>query len=237
MNQERLHCQETDPDNYDNIWEGKCRPAVEGAIYFKQIQQLEEEGRITQVPHDVLLKTHVVFDLGWEDSVAIGMIQRNASSVRIIDYIEDSHKTLAEYSAMLKARPYNYGQVFLPHDGFSKDVATGKSSEDVMRALGWDVVDKKSIGKLSVEEGIKATRIIFPRLFIDKVKCELLIERLKRYRRQINRQTETPGNPLHDLNSHGADMLRYTAVNVDLMQNHRDSFQYADLMPEQEEVY
>ena len=29
---ERLHCLKTNPDDYENIWEGKCRPAVEGAI-------------------------------------------------------------------------------------------------------------------------------------------------------------------------------------------------------------
>ena len=28
LESERIHCKETDPDSYDNIWEGKCRPAV-----------------------------------------------------------------------------------------------------------------------------------------------------------------------------------------------------------------
>jgi phage terminase large subunit len=56
LEQERLHCLKYDPDGYDNIWEGKCRPAVEGAIYFKQIQEAELNGRIKTVPHDKMLR-------------------------------------------------------------------------------------------------------------------------------------------------------------------------------------
>jgi phage terminase large subunit len=237
LNQERLHCLKTDPDSYDNIWEGECKPAVEGAIYFKQVQELERDNRICLVPHDIMLKTHVVFDLGWEDSVAIGMFQRNASSIRIIDYIEDHQKTLAEYSMELRTRDYNWGKCFLPHDGFSKDVATGKSSEDVLKRLGWDVVPKSGTVQLGVEEGIRATRLIFPRLFIDKVKCERLIECLKRYQRRVNKQTDVPGSPLHNIWSHGADMLRYAAINVDRMTNENHYINYLDLEPEVLEEY
>ena len=237
LNRERLHCKEHDPDNYDNIWEGKCRPAVEGAIYYRQMQQMEEQCRICNVPHDELLRTHLVLDLGWEDSVAIGMFQKSASEIRLIDYIEDSHKTLAEYSAMIKERKYNWGRVILPHDGHSKSVDTGMSSADVMYKLGWDVVSRIDTGMLSVEEGIKATRLMFPRLYIDKVNCERLVECLKRYRRNVNRTTGAPGSPVHDEFSHGADMLRYAALNTDNMQNFIIPITSAMIEPEYEASY
>ena len=220
LDAERRHCKKTDPDNYDNIWEGKCLPAVEGAIYFKQIQRAEEEGRVCHVPYDPLLRVHVVVDLGWEDSMAIGMVQKGPSEIRLIDYIEDHHKDLETYSQMLKAKEYNWGKVWFPHDGFAPSVQTGLSSAKIFRRIGWDVPEKDAVAKMSVEEGIKAARLLFPRMYFEKTKCARLIECLKRYRRSINQKTETPGGPLHDEFSHGADMLRYLAVNAELMTNH-----------------
>ena len=222
LEKERLHCKEYDPDSYDNIWEGKCRPAVEGAIYYKEIEAAQDHGRICALPYDALLRVHVVMDLGWEDSVAIGMVQKGVSDLRVIDYIEDSHKTLADYDQMLRERKYTWGKVWLPHDGYSKDPKYGKGSDDIMRALGWDVPQKEDINIFSVEEGIRKTRLAFPRIYFDKEKTERLVECLKRYRRHVNRQTETPGAPLHDQFSHGADMLRYLCVNVDKMTNAPD---------------
>jgi phage terminase large subunit len=181
---------------------------------------MEEEGRICNVPHDVLLKTHIVFDIGWEDSMAIGMIQKRASEIRIIDYIEDSHRTLADYSKEMQSMTYNWGRVWLPYsDGFSKDVKTGLGSDQIMRQLGWDVADKDAVANMSVEDGIKATRLMFDRLYIDKSKCARLIESLKRYRRHISKTTETATTPLHDEYCHGADMLRYACVNINAMHN------------------
>jgi phage terminase large subunit len=60
---------------------------------------------------------------------------------------------------------------------------------------------------------------MFPRIYFDKDKTERLVECLKRYRRHITKSTETPGAPLHDEYSHGADMLRYLCVNADKFAN------------------
>lgn len=222
LEKERLHCKKTDPDGYINIWEGKCLPAVPGAIYFKQMQQMDEEHRICNVDYDPILKVHVVVDLGGEDTMAIGMIQKDPGAIRIIDYIEGTHDKLSDYSIELKKRKYNWGKMWLPHDAYSKNPQTGFSSAQIFSRLGWNVPDKETIleSAKSVEEGIKATRqILFPKLYIDKTKCERLVECLKRYRRRINQQTGAPGEPLHDEFSHGADMVRYIAVNSHNMHN------------------
>lgn len=226
LEKERVYCKENDPDSYDNIWEGKCRPAVEGAIYYKEIEAAQLHGRVCPVSYDPLLRVHVVVDLGWEDSMAIGMVQKGISDLRIIDYIEDSHKTLAQYDQELRQRKYTWGKVWLPHDGYAKDVKFGKSSDEIMRALGWDVPVKEDIVQASVEEGIRVTRLTFPQIYFDKANCERLVESLKRYRRRIHKQTETPGTPLHDEFSHGADMMRYLCVNANNMTNAVDGTPY-----------
>lgn len=220
LEKERLHAKATlSKAEYENTWEGKCMPAVAGAIYFEQVAAIEAEGRICNVPYDPMLKVHVVFDLGWNDAMAISLVQVNASELRLIEYIEDSHKTLDHYSSVLREKRMNWGTVWLPHDAKHKNIQTGKSAEDVMRALGWNV---RITPSLSVEDGIRLTRMTFRRMYFDKTKTARLIQCAKRYKRSINQQTNEPGAPFHDEWSHGADNLRYISINAEHMTNDID---------------
>lgn len=220
LDAERRHCQERDPDNYDNIWEGKCRPAVEGAIYFKEIQRAQENGQITFVPYDPLRKVQIVVDLGWNDAMSIALVQKGHSSLNIIEYMEDTHRPIDSYSAELKAKAMNWGKVWLPHDGFSGNIQSGgKSVADIFKRLGWDVASRDEVVQLSVEDGIRNARMMFGRVAFNGAKTERLVECLKRYRRRINRQTNEEAAPLHDEFSHGADCFRYVCANADQMRN------------------
>jgi phage terminase large subunit len=219
---QRLHCQKHDSDNYDNIWEGKCRPAVEGAIYYKEIQAAQDNNRICFVPYDPMLKVHVVVDIGWNDSMSIALVQRLHGGIRIIKHIEDSRRTLDSYSAELKKMDLNWGKVWLPHDGFSGDVKTGKSVAEIMTKLGWNVPSRDEIVELPVEDGIKVARMTFPMIVFDKEGTVSLVESLKRYRRRINRATDEESAPLHDKYSHGADVFRYVCINAEQMTNEAD---------------
>jgi phage terminase large subunit len=177
------------------------------------------EGRLCNAPFDPMLKVHVVTDLGGVNTMAIGMVQKHASEIRIIDYIEGGQEDLAGYSRVLKERTYNWGRMWLPHDGFAKSINSPKSSASQLEALGWDVVPREEIVELSVEEGIKQVQSIFPRFYFDRTKTAVLIESVRRYRRHLNRQTDSFGSPVGDQFAHGADMLRYVALNVDNMRN------------------
>jgi phage terminase large subunit len=217
LEKERLHAKATLPESeYLNIWEGKCKPAITGAIYYDEVIKATEGRRICNVPYDPMLKVHVVVDLGWNDAMSISLVQKNASELRIIENIEDSHKTLDHYSALLKAKNLNWGTLFLPHDGRHKDFKTGKSAEEIMQALGWTVAITPN---MSIEDGIRLTRMAFPRIYFDKTNATRIIQCAKRYRRSINKQTNEAGAPLHDEWSHGADNLRYIAINAEAMSN------------------
>lgn len=217
LEKERLHAKATLPKaEYENIWEGKCMPAVAGAIYYEEMAKAEEEKRICRVPYDPMLKVHVVFDLGWNDAMAISLVQKHSSELRVIEYIEDNRRTLDSYSAELRQKNLNWGNVYLPHDGEHKNIQTGKSAKEIMQALGWSV---KITPNMSVEDGVRVTRMAFGRMCFDKEKTARLVQCAKRYRRTINQQTQEPGAPLHDEWSHGADNLRYIAINADDMRN------------------
>lgn len=227
LEQERRDAQARMPKaDYENIWEGKCRPAVSGAIYADEVAKAQEEGRFNLVPYDPALKAHVVFDLGWNDKMSIGIVQRHVSSLRVIRYIEDDHKTLDWYSAQLKSLGYNWGKVFLPHDGAHGDYKTGKSAKQWMEDLGWSV---EIVPNQPVETGIKNARMVFSQLYMDRTNCARLIECLKRYRRSIPTTTGEPAGPLHDEFSHGADMFRYLAIAAPQMTNDADGVDWSTM--------
>ena len=217
LEKERQYLQRTDPEAYENVWEGKCRPAVEGAIYAGEIRAAIEARRIRPLPYDPLLKVHTVWDLGWNDKMSIGFVQRLHSEIRWIDFLEDQFKTYDWYVAEIRAKRYNLGQAFLPHDGAQRNAQTGLSAVEIIRKLGLSVPDA---GKpQAVEEGIKAVRLMFPQMFFDEVKCKPLVEHLRRYRRAVPTTTNEPQGPLHDEHSHAADMVRYAAARTRDMTN------------------
>lgn len=215
LEKERQDTLVRDPLSYANIWEGEPKRVSEGAIYRHEVVQMIEDKRVRPVPYDPLLKVHTVWDLGWNDAMTIGLWQRQSSEVRCIGYIEDSHRTLDSYIAQLEKHPYRWGTDFIPHDGRARNTQTGKSTEEALQAMGRNV---KVLPQLDIEEGIKAARMMFPRVYLDE-KTERLQECLKRYQRAINQATREPGGPLHDEYSHGADMFRYAAMAVEEMGN------------------
>jgi phage terminase large subunit len=202
-------------DDYANIWEGKARRVAAGAIYRHEMEALYAEGRARAVPYDPRLPVHTVWDLGWNDAMTIGMVQVGPQDVRIIDYIEDSHRTYDWYVAQLEKRPYRWGIDYLPHDGKTANAQTGKSTEQALRELGRRQV--RCLAATGVEEGIKAVRMMFPRCYFDAIKTARLLECLKRYQRHISSSTGEAMGPLHDEYSHGADMFRYVGQAVEHM--------------------
>ena len=220
LEQERLACKIRSPEDYAQIWEGKCRSAVVGAIYGTEMALMSAQQRITQVPYDPRLKAHAVWDLGWNDAMSIGIVQRGPmGDVRLIGYIEESCKTLDWYAAELNKLPYNWGTDWVPHDAAAKDFKTGKSTVELLRAFGRKPRLTPNVG---VENGIKAVRMMLPRLWIDK-SAERLVDCLRRYRRAVPVSTGEPASPVHDEWSHGADMVRYMAVVEDKLKNEDDT--------------
>jgi phage terminase large subunit len=202
------------PDDYSHIYEGNCRPAIEGAIYYNEVSKLRSEGRLCNVPYDPMLKVHVITDLGFNDYMSLLLVQRLASEVRVIRYIEDRLRYIPSYHQELADLKLNYGKLYLPHDGKAKHV-TGSSAEEQFKALGWDVEIVPDIG---LEQGIRKMREVFGRLYLDKTHASQLLNRLGRYRRRVNADGQA-STPMHDDESHGADGARYLAIVADQLTN------------------
>jgi phage terminase large subunit len=213
---EKDHLKKVDPEAYDNVWAGNCRSSVEGAIYKREIADLMRDQRVRNVPYDPMLKVHTVWDLGWNDQMSIILVQRLHSELRVIRYIEDNERILSEYVSQLNGLRYNFGTDYIPHDGDTKDYKTGKSAREMLTALGRKV---EVVGRMDVEGGIRAAKMIFPRVYFDQTHAQRLVDCLKRYRRNIPVSTDEPASPVHDEYSHAADAFRYLALSADKMTN------------------
>ena len=196
-----------DPVGYRTVWEGECRPAVEGAIYAAEVDAMLREGRVTLVRHDPQLAVHTVWDLGYNDQTVIMLVQRVASEIRVIEVLIRRFTTYDDDVAELRTRNYIWGTDWLPHDARHKQkTANGRSAEMIVAGMGRNV---QIVDQTDVEDGIKLTRSTMRNLWVDKVHCADWLNSVKRYRRQKSADGQKTGAPLHDDASHGADALRY----------------------------
>lgn len=214
LDAERETMKAESPDDFEHIYLGECRPAIDGAIYYNEVSKLRSTNRLCNVPYDPMLKVHVITDLGFNDYMSLILAQRLGSEIRIIRYIEDRQRYIPSYSQELKDLGLNYGKLYLPHDGRAKHV-TGSSAQEQFEALGWDVEIVESIG---IEQGIRKAREVFERVIIDKENASELLNRLGRYRRRVNAEGQG-STPIHDDESHGADGFRYLSIVADQLTN------------------
>ena len=213
LRQEKDALKERDLEAYNQVWEGLCRQTVDGAIFARELQQAEKDGRLTRVPYDATKPVHAVFDLGWADSTSIWFLQFVGMETRLIRYLEDSQKTMSHYLAIMQTFGYVYDTVWLPHDAENKTLAAaGRTIEDIVRAAGYKT---RILPKVPVLDSINAARTIFPTCYFDKENAAEGINCLRHYRYEVDPETGQFGrNPLHDQYSHGADAFRYIALMI-----------------------
>jgi phage terminase large subunit len=203
---------ERDPDTFHHVYEGATRSTVEGAIYKAELQAAEREGRIRSVPPQMGLPVDVFFDLGFADKVAIWAAQRSAFEIRMLRYYENDHQAIDHYLKEIQTWGYVIGTVFLPWDGGTRSLGTGKSIEELIRAQGFKTHVNR---QLSVTDGINAVRMLFPQMFWDAVNCADGLAHLRRYQwGPATAQGVPRSQPLHDDASHAADAVRTLAVGI-----------------------
>ena len=202
-----------DEEAYNQVWEGLCRQTVDGAIFAREMQQAEKDGRICRVPYDATKPVHAVFDLGWSDSTAIWFLQFVGMETRLIRYIEDSQKTISYYLATMQTFGYVYDTIWLPHDAENKTLAAaGRSIDDIVRAAGYKT---QIMPRVPILDSINAARTIFPNCYFDREHTADGLACLRHYRYEVDPDTgQFSRNPLHDHYSHGADAFRYIALMI-----------------------
>lgn len=210
---EKDNLKERDIEAYNTVWEGICRQTVDGAVFAKEMQSAELEGRIMRVPYDPAKPVHAVFDLGWADATAIWFIQFIGMEIHLIRYLEDNQRTISDYLSQMQTFGYVYDTLWLPHDAQNKTLASnGRSIEEIVRAAGYKV---QITAKVPVSDSINAARTIFPKCYFDREDCSDGLQCLRHYRYDVDPDTKMfSKSPLHDQYSHGADAFRYIGLVV-----------------------
>lgn len=198
--------------------------ALVGSYYGKIVEQMEMDGKITNVPYEPNLLVDTWWDLGVDDSMSIGFFQKHGLGWRLIDYFEGSGKGLGYYIQEMQNKGYVYGKHYAPHDIVVKEMGTGKTRLETAKGLGikFETITKQdgslksAVPMQSIEDGINAVRIRLQTLYIDKIKCERAIKALKNYHKDFDEVNKVyRNNAKHDWSSHCADMIRYWAVTPD----------------------
>jgi hypothetical protein len=200
-------------DKYDQEFECDFTAALIGAYYSREMKAAEKDGRITDVPYEPMLTVDTFWDLGMDDSTTIWFAQKHGPSWRVIDYLEDSGQGLPYYAKLLKEKPYAYGNAYLPHDAKVREMGTGKSRFEVAYSLG---LKPRIVQKLTLQEGIDASRRMIPKCYFDRTKCKRGIEALQKYEKKWDPKRQMFMDvPNHNQWSHGADAFRYFSVGAD----------------------
>jgi hypothetical protein len=198
------------PEQYAQEFECSFDAAILGAYYGSDIARAEREGRVGMFPLDPLLPVHTAWDLGIGDSTAIWLWQAAPDGLRVIGHIEDHGKALPHYVGELSALGYRYGLDFVPHDAKARELGTGRTRVETLIGLGRK---PQLVPAHTVEDGINALRVMFPRIRFDAEATRHGLEALRQYRTDFDEKTKAFKNtPRHDWTSHSADAARYMAI-------------------------
>lgn len=196
---------------YQREYECSFDAAIEGAYYAREMNKAESDKRICRVPLEPTVKVETWWDLGIDDATAIWFVQDVGPERRIIDYLEVSGEGLPAIVKRLEAKDYRFGRHILPHDAEARELGTGVSRVETLKALG--LRDITIVPAQSVADGINAVRLMLSKCWFDAEKCARGIEAMKQYRREWDGKRQVwRERPLHDWTSHAADAARYGAL-------------------------
>lgn len=182
--------------------------AITGAVYGKEMAELQQSGRIISDLYDKTLPVYTAWDLGNSDKTAIWFWQRVGMEVRLIDFTQASFEYAPYWAQLLRDRAkdcgYVYKEHYLPHDAVNKfQTAGGQSFIMQIHAEGFR--NTRIVAATTEVNQQNALSWVLKRTFIDN-KCDVGISCLREYRYKWNEDLQMYGTePRRDENKHAAD--------------------------------
>ncbi|MCG3776454.1 MAG: hypothetical protein JW395_3313 [Nitrospira sp.] len=188
--------------------------AMPGAYYAQLIAAAHADGRVGIFKYDSRYPVSTSWDLGFDSETAIWFFQLTPAGPVFIDYHHARNKGMPDYAEVLKSKGYRYGKHIAPHDIKTGDVGTGKKRFEIAMEHGIQFDLAPYIG---VEDGIQATKRVIAVSRFDAENCESGLESLISYHSEFDEEKRTLRKiPVGDWASHGADSLRYMAVDTNV---------------------
>lgn len=190
-------------------------PIIEGVIFSEELKKLQDEKRLTEISYDPKYPVYTFWDIG-RDATPILFMQLIGNTWHLIDFEEQSGRGFDYYAAVLKDKPYWYGQHFGPHDLMKTDM----QNETI-----WQIAEKHGIvftivPKATTADGIEAARAKFARLKIDSSKGAPFLKRISAFRREWDDDKQVYRDTyVHDWASHVGTAIFYWGLTVDPIYN------------------
>jgi phage terminase large subunit len=216
LNVKRLNDQVARPEQYDHIWEGGFRTAMEGAYFAALLATAKEKGRIGSIEADPLLPILAFIDIGGaganSDAFVIWIVQWVEQKILVLDYYEAVGQVLGTHVAWMRKNGYEGAKVYLPHDGVATNNITGKRYEDHMRDADFNVTVIPNQGKGAAAMRIEAVRRLGGKLWFNEKTTKPGRDALGFYHEKKDETRNIGLGPEHDWSSHGADGFGLMAV-------------------------
>ena len=194
--------------------------ALATSYYGNQITTARKEKRIGNHPWKSSFPVFCTYDLGsGGGTMTVLFWQFYKGRLNVIDSHETHDIGDEALIKFIKAKPYNYGWHFLPHDGAKKDEAQAISRIQKWRELG--IINASLLRKEALEDGIRRAIVLMsePTTTFHEPTTTEFLRKTALYKRKFNQFTGDYEGPKHDSTSHYADNWRY--VNAAIEQGFR----------------
>lgn len=217
-----MRVRENDPFLFSSQYQQAPDEAMlEGVIFRHEMEAAAKDGRIGKVRIDPAILVDSYWDLGWNDMMALWLVQSTRYGRRAIGCYGNSQLSMEHYLQwMVDYREkfgIRYGKHYGPHDLANHDLMTGVSRIDAAKKMGihFTMVERPARKRDSIE----ATRRVFDLIEIDETLCSMDpvnpnekqkdrwgLAALRKYRRKYDAENEVFSNePVHDWSSNWAD--------------------------------
>lgn len=223
LEQERLDCLRTNPEQYGHIWEGEYATVNAGAYFARELAEAKAQGRIGRVAADPLMTLRVFVDIGGTgaraDAFAMWVCQFVGREIRVLDYYEAVGQPLGTHLAWMRGKGYtpDRAQMWLPHDGASGDKVFAVSYESELRKAGYAVTVVPNQGRGAASARIEAARRWLPSCWFADEPTTPGRDALGWYHEKRDEARNIGLGPEHDWASHGADAFGLMAVCAEMM--------------------
>jgi phage terminase large subunit len=203
----------TNPDTAEHVWGGGYVKAVDGSYYVNQLKAVRDEGRVTALAKDPILRVRCFWDLGRRDATSIWVAQFVGREIRVLDYIEGRGQELSYYIGELRKRGFGDALQVLPHDGAHVTlIATGSAQEQLTEA-GFEVDIVRNQGQGAALDRVEAARRLFSQIWFNDISSVAGgMKALAAYHERRDEKRNVGLGPMHDWASDPADAFGLMCV-------------------------
>lgn len=175
--------------------------ATTGKIFLPYM----DHKKIIKVPYDPAGAAPITaWDLGMSDSTAIWVMQMCGKEPHILNFYQESGKSLDHFVDWLAKLEYakRLGAHLLPHDSKVRELGSGKTRIQILREMG--LRNLKVVTKLPKDQQIEAARLLLPKCYFNEDTTEDGRKALRNYSFKFDPQRKVfSPSPLHDQYSNG----------------------------------